>query len=183
MEQWKPIPGYEGYYEASTDGRIRSVDRVVPHGVHGFCKQKSKILKYALDAKGYPRVALSDTRGIKTYTIHRLMALTYLGDRPQRHEINHVSGIKTDNSLKNLEYCTKSENAIHSFKMGLQKPKKGTLNGMAILTDQAVKEIRDYVANCGKRYYGRDQLAKKYGVSSSHIKDIVSGRRGAWSHV
>jgi hypothetical protein len=183
MEQWKPIPGYEGYYEASTLGVIRSVERVVPHGRHGTCKQKSKVLKYAFDNKGYIRVALSMGDSFKTYTIHRLIAMTFLGERPEGYQINHRSGIKTDNSVDNLEYCTHAENVSHSVRMGLQKPRKGVLNGMAILTDQAVKEIRFYVANCGKRYYGREELAKKYGVSSAHIKDIVSGRRGVWSHV
>lgn len=183
MEQWKPIPGYEGYYEASTLGVIRSVDRIVPHGRHGTCKQKSKVLKYAFDKKGYIRVALSMGSSFKTHTVHRLIAMTFMGQRPQGYQINHISGVKTDNRVVNLEYCTQSENALHSFRLGLQKPKKGTLNGMSILTDQDVKEIREYVATCGKRYYGRDELAKKYGVSSSHIKDIVTGRRGVWSHV
>lgn len=182
MEQWKPIPGYEGYYEASTLGVIRSVDRIVPQG-NRTSRQKSKVLKYAMDAKGYPKVALKKLDSFKTFTVHRLIALTFLGERPQGYQINHKSGVKTDNCVYNLEYCTQSENALHSYRTGLQKPRKGSLNGMAILTDQAVKEIREYVANCGKRYYGRDELAKKYGVSSSHIKDIVSGRRGVWSHV
>lgn len=183
MENWKSIPGYEGYYEASDLGRIRSIDRIVPHGRHGTCKQKSKILKPAFDDHKYLRVALSMGDVSRTYTVHRLIALTFLGERPERNEINHKSGIKADNSVDNLEYCTRSENVQHSFDNGLQKPMPGSLNGNSKLTEREVLEIREHVKTFSGRYYGRDQLAKKYGVSSAHIKDIVSGRRGAWSHV
>lgn len=183
MENWKAIPGYEGYYEASDLGRIRSVERIVPHGRHGTCRQKSKVLKPALDAHQYPRVALSMGDALRTYTVHRLIALTFLGKRPEGNQINHKSGVKTDNSVSNLEYCTQSENALHSYRIGLQKPKPGSLNNNAKLTEQDVKEIRDYVRLSRKKYYGRDDLAKKYGVSSAHIKEIVNNRRGIWSHV
>lgn len=183
MEIWKAIPGYEGYYEASNLGRIRSIERVVPHGRHGTCKQKSKVLKPAFDDHKYLRVALSMGDAFRTYTVHRLVALTFLGPRPEGNQINHKSGIKTDNSVENLEYCTHSENCLHSYRIGLQQPKPGSLNNNAKLTEQDVKEIRQHVAQSNSRYYGRDELAKKYGVSSAHIKDIVNGRRGAWNHV
>jgi len=183
MENWKAIPGYDGYYEASDLGRIRSIERVVAHGRHGTCKQKEKILKPALDGHRYFRVALSMGDAFRTYTVHRLIALTFLGERPEGNQINHKSGIKSDNSVSNLEYCTQSENALHSYRIGLQKPKPGSTNNNAKLTEQDVKEIREFVKQSGKRNYGRDALAEKYGVSSAHIKDIVNGRRGTWSHI
>lgn len=182
MEVWKAIPGYEGYYEASNTGVIRSVDRLVPHGIHGTCKQTGRVLKYALDAKGYPRVALSDGTKLRTYTIHRLIALTFMGLRPEGYQINHISGIKTDNSTTNLEYCTQSENALHSFRLGLQKPKPGSTNHMAKLNEDQVKTIRA-IAVRGGRYYGRKELARRFGVSESTIKEVVTGSKGGWKHV
>lgn len=182
MEIWKAIPGYEGYYEASDAGVIRSVDRVVPHGIHGKCKQAGRILKYALDAKGYPRVALSDGSKLRTFTIHRLIALTFMGPRPDGFQINHINGIKTDNSTGNLEYCTHSENVLHSFRIGLQKPKRGSLNGHSKLTEDQVKTIRT-IAGRGGRYYGRKDLAIRFGVSECTIKEVVTGSKGGWKHV
>lgn len=182
MEVWKAIPGYDGYYEASNTGIIRSIDRIVPHGIHGTCKQKGRVLKYALDAKGYPRVALSDGTSLRTYTIHRLIALTFMGPRPEGYQINHISGIKTDNSAANLEYCTQSENALHSFRIGLQKPKPGSLNPHAKLTEEQVRTIRTIAAR-GGRYYGRKQLAQRFGVSECTIKEVVTGNKGGWKHV
>ena len=183
MEVWKAIPGYEGYYEASNGGSIRSIDRVVLHGIHGTCKQKSKVLKYALDAKGYCRVALSIKLKLSTFTVHRLIALTFMGPRPDVHQINHIDGVKTNNSLANLEYCTQSENALHSFRIGLQKPRLGSENNWAKLTEAQVIEIRQFVKNANTRYYGRKALAENYGVSECTIKEIVNRRKNLWSHV
>jgi hypothetical protein len=182
MEVWKAIPGYEGAYEASNTGLIRSVDRMVLHGVHGTCKQKGRVLKYAKDAKGYPRVALSDGVKLRTYTIHRLIAYTFMPPRPEGFQINHINGIKTDNSIGNLEYCTQSENALHSFRLGLQKPKPGSTNHMAKLTEDQVKTIRSIAAR-GGRYYGRKHLAERFGVSECTIKEVVTRRKNGWKHV
>lgn len=182
MEVWKAIPGYEGYYEASTLGVIRSVDRVV-QAANRQLKQKSKVLKYALDAKGYPRVALSKPgETLKTFTIHRLIALTFMGPRPEGNQINHINGVKTDNSTSNLEYCTQSENALHSFRLGLQKPKPGSTNPMAKLTEDQVNTIRTIAAR-GGRYYGRKELAKRFGVAECTIKEVVTRRKNGWKHV
>lgn len=181
MEVWKSIPGYEGYYEASDAGSIRSVDRVV-QASNRTLKQKSKVLKYALDAKGYPRVALCTPGSLRTFTVHRLMALTFMGPRPEGYQINHINGIKTDNSTANLEYCTPSENALHSFRLGLQKPKPGSLNHQAKLNEDQVKTIRAIAAR-GGRYYGRKELAKRFRVSECTIKEVVTGSKGGWKHV
>jgi hypothetical protein len=140
---------------------------------------KIKILKPAVDG-GYLKTMIQDDNGkYSTQRVHRLVALAFLGE-PNGLHVNHKNGIKTDNSVSNLEYVTISENILHAFKNNLMKPKRGALNGMSKLTAEQVTEIREHAANCPSRYYGREELAKKYGVSVATIKDIVTKRRNSW---
>lgn len=174
METWHKIPGYS-LYEASTLGNLRSLNYKRTGRV--------QMLKPALSTDGYLRTMLmGDDRRYHTITVHRMVCIAFHGPKLAGMEINHMNGIKTDNRPENLEYCTRSQNCKHSFDIGLQKPKRGILNGNSKLLDADVINIRR-IAMYGGRYYGRKQLAEKYGVSEAHIKDIVNGRRGIWSHL
>ena len=140
-------------------------------------------LKPAKSKDGYLKTMLKGDDGkYHTITVHLMIALTFIGQKPLGYEINHINGIKSDNSVKNLEYCTRSYNCKHSFDTGLQLPKKGMLNGNSKLKDEDVLFIRKVAAN-GGRYYGRKKLAEHFGISEAHVKDIVNERRGVWSHV
>lgn len=175
METWKPIPGFSRY-EASNTGKLRSLNY----------KNSGKIkeLKPARSKDGYLQTMLQDDIGkYHSYKVHKFVTFAFYGVRPEGLEVNHQDGIKINTNIDNLEYCTRSQNMIHAFKNGLEEPLRGSANGMAKLTEQNVIEIRKHVKESKSRFYGRDALAKKYGVSSSHIKDIISGRRGIWSCV
>ena len=140
---------------------------------------KMKVLKPALN-DGYLKTMLQDDSGkSSTKSVHRIAALAFFGE-PNGLHVNHKNGIKSDNSIENLEYVTISENIIHAYKNNLLTPKRGALNGMSKLTAEQVTEIREHAAKCQSRYYGREELAKKYGVSVATIKDIVTKRRNSW---
>lgn len=144
---------------------------------------KTVKLKPAKSPDGYFKTMLKgDDNKYHTITVHLMVATAYFGEKPKGYEINHKNGIKTDNSVQNLEYCTHSQNCKHSFDTGLQMPKRGELNGNSKLTDEDVKFIRKVAAN-GGRYYGRKKLAEHFGISEAHVKDIVNQRRGVWNHV
>ncbi len=167
------IPNYSRY-AATKEGNIISLD----YKRTG----KQKVLKPALDARGYLRTMLLNDNGkYDTVKVHRIIALAYLGKSSL--EVNHKNGIKSDNSIDNLEYVTRSENAKHSYKQLKRKSyfKEGSRNINAKLTPEAIKEIRETAANCG-RYYGREKLANKFGVTEAHIKDIVNDK-SLWKSV
>lgn len=173
MEQWKAIPGFSRY-EASNTGHLRSLN----YKNSG----KVKLIVPALSGGYLKTMLLSDDGKYYSWMVHKWVALAWLGPRLE-FEVNHKSGIKTDNSVENLEYCTRSENIQHAFDNGLILPRRGTKNNLSKLTEEQVKEIRNFANNCIGRYYGRKELAKKYGVSECTIKEVVNRRRNIWSHV
>ncbi len=108
-----------------------------------------------------------------TRKIHYMVTLAFLGERPEGSEVNHKNGNKLDNRILNLEYITHSENCQHSFDNGLQKPKRGELNGMAKLTRDQVVAIRKQAFD-GGRFWGRNKLAKELNISPKHLQNIVN---------
>ena len=112
--QWKAIEGYEGIYEVSNDGDIRSVDRIDSEGRN----LKGRVLKKQESPNGYLFVQLC-TNGVKAgKTVHRLVIEAFKGASDKW--VNHMNGLKTDNRLINLEWTTPSENAQHAWDTGLQ---------------------------------------------------------------
>lgn len=175
IETWKTIPNFSKY-EASSLGNLRSRNY----------KRTGKVknLKPTISPDGYYKTVIQTDKGnYKSGTVHLFVCLAFLGSKPEGKEINHKDGNKLNNKISNLEYVTRSENVLHSYAMGLQKPLRGSTNPSAKLTERDVLAIRAYVRNFKERYYGRKKLAQKYGVSESHIKDIISRRRNIWKHI
>ena len=109
-EEWKAIPGYEGYYEASTYGNIRSVDRILncPWGKIYPAKGKYKKQSYGKDK--YLFVCLSKENKHKSLPVHRLIAKTFIPNPNNKPQIDHIDGDKTNNRVDNLRWCTAKEN-------------------------------------------------------------------------
>lgn len=112
MEVWKDIRGYEGIYQISNLGRIKSLHRDCRNG---------RILNPAKNNSGYLRVALSNNGKIRYDSIHRLVAEAFISNPKKLPEVNHIDGNKLNNSVENLEWVTKGENQIHAYKTGLRK--------------------------------------------------------------
>lgn len=112
-EEWRDIKGYEGRYEVSTLGNIRSL-------------LSKKILKVCTASKGRPRVTLyrfeNGIRMKDVFQVHQLVAQAFLGDVPEGLQVDHINGIKIDNRSENLEYVTGSINVKRAIKLGLIKP-------------------------------------------------------------
>ena len=121
-EIWKDIPDYEGLYQASNLGRIKSLKRYVitKHGYQLPVIQK--ILKQITSNCGYKRVELNRNGKGKLHSVHRLVAKTFLKDYNEKLQVNHKNGIKSDNNVLNLEMVTAKENQIHSYHVLKTKP-------------------------------------------------------------
>lgn len=120
-EIWKDIKGYEGLYQISNLGKVRSLSRKVQYNVFdkttSYRYTKKMILKPRLDNLGYVAVMLSKENTVKQYRIHRLVANAFLERIKGKDMINHINGIKNDNRVENLEWCTSKENSIHAYQV------------------------------------------------------------------
>ena len=163
--------GYEGYYQVSSEGRIRSVDRLIANGTR---KRKGKIMKQCIDGKGYKALSISKDGKFKMLTAHRLIAMSFLGR--SNLTVNHKNGIKTDNRIENLEFVTIRENNLHASRIGLVNHVKGEKHYASKLTEKDVLEIRKMKGVKTKR-----ELSIMYGVCEKNIYHIQS--RKTWKHI
>jgi hypothetical protein len=120
-EKWMPVSKYEGCYEVSNFGRVRSVSRLVK-GCHSLRINKSRIMSQHREKNGYFKVPLCKNGTQKTQLIHRIMAIAFIDNNIRRNtDVNHIDGDKTNNNIENLELCSRSENMRHAVSLGLSR--------------------------------------------------------------
>lgn len=112
MDLWKDIPNFEGLYQASINGEIRSINHIRKNGTNEY-EQKGKILKFTKNHSGYYQVRLSKNGIAKTYRVNRLVALTFIDNPLNRETVNHKDGNKLNNKVENLEWATHKEQTKH----------------------------------------------------------------------
>lgn len=175
MEEWKPISGYEGLYEVSNQGRVRSLDRTIEFIRSGkIIKsiQKGKLLNPSLKVR-YKGVQLCPGDGKKNMVyIHKIVANAFVDNPDNKLIVNHIDGDKHNNNSKNLEWVTQKENIDHAFKAGLIVKPSGEDNPTAKLTNDEVYWIR---CNAGTKTH--KEMANKLGVARSTVSNVVCGTR------
>lgn len=124
QEIWKDIKEYEGCYQVSNMGRVRSLTRKVPT-FNGYRITKGKLLKPLKTNRNYFRVCLKQNQKNKYISIHRLVAETFLNNPNNYPVINHIDGDTANNTVTNLEWCTQSHNVKEAYRIGLAKPTSG----------------------------------------------------------
>lgn len=124
MVEWRDVVGYEGLYEVSDDGSVRSLDRVIIYEgdnrrVAGARKYKGKVRRAGLDRYGYPKLTLTSDSVLKNFTVHRLVAEAFIPNPDNLPTVNHIDEDKTNNNVSNLEWMTVQDNTRHSAKLSV----------------------------------------------------------------
>ena len=160
MEKWKPIKGYEGLYEISDLGRVKSLPKL-----SGNCCRKEIILKNNTTKDGYHYVTLAKNNKQRSVRVHRLVAASFIPNPDSKETVNHKDGIKLNNHVHNLEWATRSENVQHSYDVGLKKPMRGATHPRSKLLDCEVKFIRENYMKYGRDGLSSISLASIFGVT------------------
>jgi len=178
MEIWKDIEGYEGCYQISNYGNVRALDRIVkvfhkkPHPHIRLRKLKGMILIPALQGYGYPQVSLCNGTS-KSYLIHKLVLNSFVG-KNSGMDCNHINGIKTDNRLENLEWCTRSENVQHAYDTGLSN--KGETHSRAKLNELQARIIRRLKGDMFLK-----EVANIFRIDPTQVSNIQLKK--SWKHI
>ena len=124
MEEWRDVPGYKGFYQVSSYGRLKSLERIVKNYRSENCRLKSKFIKGCVNNKGYVKVRLSKEGKYRTYALHQVVAMAFLDHIPNYRldkVVDHIDENKQNNRLDNLQIISNSENVKRSM-----KPNHGT---------------------------------------------------------
>lgn len=172
QEQWKAIPGYEGLYEASTLGKIRSVYRY------------RRVLKPMISSTGYERVDLFNNKKRKQYSVHRLVAMTFIPNPEGKPIVNHMDENKLNNSADNLEWVTHVENCHYGTAIArrterLDYSKRRINNARQILACSKPIIQYDKSGNYIREWKSATECSKETGFSISGIRSVVRGKRNS----
>lgn len=159
MEEWRDIEGYEGLYQVSNEGRVKSLERMVDGTGKWFPRLiKTKILKQNLSAQGYKQVNLHNEEGVqKTQKVHRLVAKAFIPNPQNKPHIDHINTIRTDNRSCNLRWVTQKENS------------ENPITHQRILTHVRSEELRNASSRANKGKVVSSETRKKQSESHKGI--------------
>lgn len=169
IEEWKDIEGYEGLYEISNLGRVRSLDRIVVYSNGRKYFYKGEILKLKVDKYGYNIISFCKNGKHKTYTIHRLVASAFIPNTENKSCIDHINTIKTDNRVENLRWVTNKENMNNPL----------TLNKYFGKSNHNSRSVFQFNKNMEliKKWDTIKDASKNLNINQSCISMCCSGKR------
>lgn len=171
MEIWKDIEGYEGLYQVSNLGRVKSLSRHCPSKGGSIRRVQERQLRFKTDRYGYLCLGLNNA-GKTHFTVHRLVAAAFIPNPDLKPCVNHIDGVKTNNHIDNLEWCTVRENSIHAVRTGLSKAPEGEKCGASKLKATQVLIIIDMIKK-GQSY---KEISEMFGISRASITLIKQNK-------
>ena len=176
-EEWRPVVGYEGFYEVSSHGRVKSVSRIVKGRRRSPLPIKETFRKLQKRCESnHLFVNLWKDNREKRKDVHRLVLEAFVGPCPDGMQCRHLNGIACDNKVKNLRWGTVGQNISDKIRHGTMP--RGATHWNAVLSEDDVVKIRELKSGG----LGNAQIADVFEVNYMTIYDIVKGRRWGWFH-
>ncbi len=172
-EIWKPVMGYEGMYEISNYGRVKSLGRAIVDK-YGYIQRIStdKLLKLTQEKSGYLSVVFNNKGFSKKKLVHRVVAIHFLNNPQEKPQVNHKDGIKNNCHFLNLEWATISENTQHAYNSGLIKKRFNEDCNLTTISNNKIDEIKNLLLlgfrNC--------EISKMTGICKPTISSIKNNR-------
>lgn len=170
MIEWRDIPGYEGTYQVSNTGLVRSLTRTITYCTGKAYTLKGHLMSLAVDRNGYRTLILRVKNNPKRFWVHRLVAMAFLKDYSDSLVVNHLDGNPLNNCIENLEMCTSKQNMEHARRTGLMDD-YGEKSVLSKLTNAQAEEIRKRYKNSIVTY---KELAEEFGVCAQTICNIIN---------
>lgn len=165
-EIWKDIPGFEGLYQVSNYGRVKSLN----YRRTG----KEQILKYEIHPKGYSRLGLHSNNGVKYFFIHRLVAQAFIPNPDNLPQVNHKDEDKTNNRVDNLEWCSAKENMVYND----GQKRRGKINRNHPNKSKPVGQYTlDFPCKLIKVWPSTREIERALGYSTGNISQVCNGKR------
>ena len=170
-EIWKDIKGYEGLYQVSNIGRVKSLDRTFINKIGHKQHTKERIMKLGTDKDGYLQVSLCDSSGkVKRFYVHRLVCEAFHENPKNKPCVNHIDEDKTNNAASNLEWCTVKENCNH----GTRNARVGEAVAKA-LSKPVGQYTRD--GKLIKVWQSTQEVERQLGFAHNNISEVARGKR------
>lgn len=187
QEEWKDIKDYEGIYQVSNLGRVKHLEQTeytYNYRTKTMVKRvrKERILSCKRKENKYITICLSKDGKHIAKTLHRIVAETFIPNPYNKEQVNHINGIKTDNRVENLEWCSASENVKHAFRTGLKKVSDIQIKHMQRLGKYGKKrnrKVRQLTLD-GKLIKEWNSFTEIYNTCGYHWGDIGNCCRGKY---
>lgn len=170
-EEWRDIRDYEGFYQVSNLGRVRSVDRWIDRKGSPYLAKGKVLSMNKLNKSGYRICCLSRNDNKKYMRFNRLVAIAFIPNPEDKPFVNHIDGDRLNDRFDNLEWCTNGENIQHAYDTGLAK--KGEDHIQSKLSKQ---EVRDIYVLAKNKTYRQWEIAEKYKISRPLVSKILNGK-------